>query len=37
VPAAAKANEGKAVLAIFRTIWGKAPWIIVCGLVKDLG
>ena len=37
VPAAAKADEGKAVLAIFRPLWRKAPWIIVRGLVKDLG
>jgi len=34
---AAKADEGKAVLAIFRPLWRKAPGIIVRGLVKDRG
>ena len=37
VHAAAKTHEGKAVLPILRTIWGKAPWIIVRGFVKDFG
>jgi hypothetical protein len=37
VPATAKADEGKAVLALFRTLWGKAPRLIARGLGKGLG